>query len=888
MQDVTPNTTPIDVSDFEREQLRFFLTNTDIVRVLGELNPSLAWLPILAGMKLLQHEAALATWVERNFSSLDAVRDVVNNILFFRAESARILEFRLNALQDALEPLLVKCWRLIIRHIQNAEHGALQNEWFQLAPNLKRGDLSTEVLRRLTDVLTPKLFVEKRYGWYDIPGHKIERPSDVISIKYKVDDGVGERDFFGVWPSMVPVELEEQFIRTLTTSLCLVLADAIDVGAESNVGLSISDVDVPSVAAHEQNSFREGFLPIVRVIAELWLRLIKRDARAACDIVQGWQNSNFRLVHRLALYAAADTRISPDLAADVLIHLPAGELFLTNSQVEVHRLMRGRWAEFPEEKRAAIERRIIDGPPTNWFKVGVDLSRPMDRCRFELLLDLERGKVPMGKQAAELLSEIRRRHPTWSSAEPEKVGFTMWHGSVAPAVGNKEKLALVPSDQLILAAKKAKHESHFMEGDSWQGLCQSEPIIAFRGIKDAPTSERWHQWAWRPLLWAANNITDIDELNQLATLLVQWPDTAAFEETASGAAFWMDQVSNKLNAPVLWRLWDFIERRSPRRDEILNDDVFSTAINDPSGNLASVLLKRTPRPRGKVELGRQLRLRYQKLIAGDDTFALLARVRLSAAVSFLFERAPIWTTENILPSFDWDSSDALAMWSARKYSNHIGSQKLFELTKKPFIELFSRPDVSEEDRNVFSDWLAAILLANRAGKANYPLTTSEARSILRRAGQTTLSAFAHRLAIEMESANSEQKQDVWNEIVGPVFEGSWPLDAELQTPNATFKLAQILLATGSAFTTAAITIMPFIRAESARDYTTIYSISHAKDDYFKAAPQTMLDILSSVAGDAPDRTLFGLSTALEKIREVAPQLAQTKQFQKLAAQASAH
>ena len=144
----------------------------------------------------------------------------------------------------------------------------------------------------------------------------------------------------------------------------------------------------------------------------------------------------------------------------------------------------------------------------------------------------------------------------------------------------------------------------------------------------------------------------------------------------------------------------------PRRTEELNNDVLSTALSDPSGNLASVLLKRTPRPKGQIELGKQLRIRYEKLIGSGDLFALLARVRLSAAIAFLFERAPKWTTTNLLPSFNWDSSDAPAMWSARKYSNQIGSAELFRLIKKPFSELFSRADVPEEDLRVFSDWLA--------------------------------------------------------------------------------------------------------------------------------------------------------------------------------------
>jgi hypothetical protein len=885
MVEHTEKTTPKDVSEFEREQLSFFLSSSDMASTLTELNPSLAWLPILAEMNLLQTDAALPLWVEQNFASLDAVREVVANLHFFKLESAAILEHRLNSQRDRLDFLPAKCWELIIRHIRNNPHGRLQSEWFQLLPRLKRGDLSTDVLGRIAEVLTPKLFVGERYGWYDLPDRKIEKPTDVISIKYDVDSGVSEDDFFASWPVAAPVAIEGQLIHILTNSLGRVLADAMDVDVESNVGLSISDVDVPSVAAHEQNSHHSGFLSIVRITAELWLRLIEKNIGKARSVLREWQNSDFRLLHRLALYAAAHRKVPPGHAADVLIHLPQGELFLTSSRVEVHRLIRKRWPEFSFRQRSMIEKRIVEGPPTNWFRDGTDLSQVMDQRRFPLLLDLERTTVPLGDEASTLLKEIRDRHPQWRDVEPEKAGFVMWQGGVTSVAGNKNELASVPSNRLVQVAKQLRDDSDFMKGDPWQALCQDDPSKAFLGISDAPTAERWHEWAWRPFLWAATKITDTDELNRIATLLAKWPKEATFEEASSGAAWWMDQVSEKLKAPSLWALWDLVEQRAPRQTQVLNNDPFGTALNDASGHLASVLLKRTPRPKDQIELGKRLRTRYEKLIGGGDLFSLLARVTLSASIAFLFERAPKWTTANILPSFDWDSPDASAMWSARKYSNHIGSAELFRLVKKPFLDLFLRPDTSDEDLRQFSDWLGVILIANQTGNATYPLAATEVRSVLRRAGRSSLSTFAHRLAIEMESASPEEKPKVWRDYVGPVFQGAWPLDVELQTPAATFKLVQILLATGPAFREAATVIMPFIRPEDPRKHASVFAISQASPELYRVAPKEMLDLLSAVAGDAPDRTLYGLDNALNKLKEEAPHLVQTRQFQNLAAQA---
>jgi hypothetical protein len=179
----------------------------------------------------------------------------------------------------------------------------------------------------------------------------------------------------------------------------------------------------------------------------------------------------------------------------------------------------------------------------------------------------------------------------------------------------------------------------------------------------------------------------------------------------------------------------------------------------------------------------------------------------------------------------------------------------------------------------------AALGLNRAGRADYPLTTTEVRSVLRRAGNSSLSSFAQRLATQMKSATSVEKATVWSDTVGPVFRGAWPLDVELQTSMATFRLVQILLATGSAFGDAATAIIPFIRSESQRQHTSIYSISEAGEELYAVAPEKMLSLLSAIAGDAPDRSLFGLAKALKKLKAKAPQLAHTKAFQKLQTQA---
>ena len=318
-------------------------------------------------------------------------------------------------------------------------------------------------------------------------------------------------------------------------------------------------------------------------------------------------------------------------------------------------------------------------------------------------------------------------------------------------------------------------------------------------------------------------------------------------------------------------------------------DLLTNSLNAPGGRLAEVLLKKLTKGEDGREMPDDIRTRFEKLIHADGRFGELARVRLAAEVSFLFERAPEWTAQNIVPLFDWSSPDAHAAWASRKYSNYIGSPKLIGLMKEPFLALFSRDDVTEDDLHTFAEWLAAIMLANQSGDADYPITPREARSALRQAGaKGGLSSVGHQLAVEMEKAEPNEKIARWRNVVGPVFRSIWPLDVELQTSASTFKLVEILRGSGEAFPEAADVIIPFIRYEDPSRHTSVYSISEAPDVLYSSSPEKMLDLISAVVGDEPTRSVFGLSKALERVRAQEPKLADTRKFQKLVSFASSH
>src|SRR5260370_22024698 len=122
-----------------------------------------------------------------------------------------------------------------------------------------------------------------------------------MSVDYEVESDVTEAEVVAAWRKGAPADIEQRLLTALTEALDAALADAIEMEVENNVGYGISDTDVPSIAAHRQNEYRTGFLPIVRVIAETWTRLAHKDTPLALPFVLRWSSSPFNLNKRLAM-----------------------------------------------------------------------------------------------------------------------------------------------------------------------------------------------------------------------------------------------------------------------------------------------------------------------------------------------------------------------------------------------------------------------------------------------------------------------------------------------------------------------------------------------------------------------------------------------------------
>ncbi|UCI34845.1 SIR2 family protein [Mesorhizobium sp. B4-1-4] len=875
---------PQDTSEFEKSQLKFCLGRADTHASLVANNPSLSRLSLLAELKLVRFDDRwLATWIERNLDASTAVVQIVESLGLFGPETADLLEYRLNRHPTSLPDYLRLSWTLIIRHMRNVKHGLAMHGWYELLPRLNQGERSADMVERLTSLLRPHVKITKRFFLHDDRPDAPQTPSDLMSIGYEPDEDIQISEVVQAWSADSPAAVDEQLLQSLCHTLDATLNDAIEIGVESNTGYGTTDGDVPSVADHPQNAYRKGFLPIVRVVAEIWSRLADKDIARARAFVPRWIACPHRLNHRLAMFACTSNAIGPDLAGVVLQALPAGELFLTGGTVEVYRLLRSRWAELNAEVRDELEARLRSGPPSEWFREGSDVARYQDRSRYDLIGNLIRDGIQFSGATCAVFEEIEARWTQWGLRPAAQAGFNSWSESGSGEEGNVDQLEDVSDQDLVATALGLDAEGRFEGGQTWRALCQNDPDRALRGLEAEADINSWRVDAWQQLLWSPKTFTDADAPARVAWRLLAWPD-ASFSTIAKQASSWLEKPEALALEKPIWAVWDRIfagiEPANDNDEDILLR-LLDQALNVPIGRLTEVLLRKLPTSENEPAFATNIRPRLEAAVQMPARNGLLARVRLAVEVTTLFDRAPTWTAANIIPLFDWASPDAAAAWCARRFSRYIGTPELFAVTKAPFLQLFGKADMPEEAINIYVEWLPTILIANRKDDAGYALSAAEARAALRQASPAVLRSVGHRLAGEMEAAAPEEKLARWRDIVGPVFQGIWPLDIEMQTGQSTFKLPQILRATGEAFPVAIDVILPFVQPGNTDRGTSVYSLSDVDNLLFTSAPAKMLDLVSAVVGAPPPGSVFGLQPVLDRIRAAEPALAGTHKFQAL-------
>ncbi|TVR84889.1 MAG: hypothetical protein EA405_00395 [Rhodospirillales bacterium] len=895
-------------SDATVERVSELLRHGDASRLLHELNPPAVWLPLLRQYRIFDSGAvSLGAWMAARLNDPDMIRAAVAHPAFDE-QTVRDIERALDQKRGELGSIRARAWEILLSAKKPRTDPDDVSSWYCRAARIRAGEAGYEARHIVASLLRPRLKVKRVFRWYDEPAEpQAHEPGNEPLAAFMWLDFEPSKDvshqIVEVWPkdetSLV------RLLRALERTLLDALEHAEDVGF-IDVGHTIvcrdrSDFDVPSVARHAQNKHHYRFYPLVRVMADVWEQLAQAAPEQAVALSRPWSHAPFVLLRRLAIFAATNAVHPAADLAETIMGLDDHDFWLSGAQVELMRALVARWDDFTPKEQADIEARICAGIPRHLFA-----DDAFEAERWESVVDgsiyrrlgrLKAAGKRLGADSLILLQQIAERHPGWCPSSGDRDDFHYWTESLMGPQGDIDLLKDVPDAKLVGEALRIEREGWFDQRDLWRQFCSSDPDRAFHGLLAEAKAGNWNAAAWGPLFWASDSSLQDSLKVEIADAVLAMPVTALGELIDMIAnwilkhrAFLDDQPRNGMSR--LWRLWDRVSELVYADDTAADprgEDLIGRALNLPGGVLAWILVDHLaaaePAPGAGLD---GLEPRFTLVARAEGEAGLLGRVHFARDLGYLHHTAPDWTAAEMVPRFQLEHAEALAMWRANADSSaRARPPELFNTLKAPLLEVIRRPELSDNERDNLATRLLDVLIGHQEGSAqDYQLAAAEVRDLLTTGPERLRDHFAWllwRLQGDNPPANGQPAANGarWNKLVGPIFKQIWPLDARLRTEGASENLVRMVMETDDAFPGAVDAVVDVLAPYQIHslEYTLGLETAHAA--LIERYPRAIIKLAGALIDPTRHRVPRDLGRLLDDCQQHDPEIVHDPAFLRL-------
>jgi hypothetical protein len=819
---------PDDLSEKEIATAAASLSHGDAAQLLADVSPDAIWVAPLAKRNIFVRENGRpGGWIATRLNDPEMIRSCAD-LDSIDDQSCWFIENALEKEGANLSPIRKKAWRLILKTKVATHQSMSPGPWFQAMQLIKAGETGYDARRLITKALKPRLTVSKPIRW-ELPGEsddQVETINHLVRIDYRSSGHTPTEEILTAWPQTLEREIE--IFWTLNRALVDALEESADVGLQD--GWYHASRDVPSVARHPQNAHHSRFYPITRVLADIWKRISDKDPGQAGALALAWMGTPFLLLTRLHLYALSFAEVfSPDVSARYINSLEDGAFWVSDAQVEIMKLITSRWAEFGDDDRLVLEKRIRAGVPREILRGDAfDNEHWISVHDSSIFRRLKRIASVGGILSSESLSTINRissRNPKWVASPGDRDDFNVWHQSGRSPSGNPDLLSGISGDQLVQEAMRLQKERQFEQSDLWSRFCTADPDRALRGLRENAEDGQWQADAWRSMLWAAHNKGEALFQRDIADVLLQAP-IATIKEILPAAAAWLQKwreplsVRDESRDSRYLRLWDkfaavvYVATDEESKSEREDGDLLSSALGEPGGILTWTLHDSlvASQPTRNAGLGADLTPRFDRAVDAPGRPGLLARVFLTRDLGYMYEVDPEWTSAKLVPGLAWTHPDAAALWDARAQGRE-GPAALFNALKPSFLESFEKPDASRREiEGLVIHLLHGALWHRLPDGREYDLSTGEAKRALAMGppeARHHASRYLWIWAAEKDEGQPD-KGERWRTVLGPFFREIWPLDASLRDEHTSRNLVLMALNSENAFADVVDAIIDFL------------------------------------------------------------------------------
>lgn len=690
---------------------------------------------------------------------------------------------------------------------------------------------------------------------------------------------------------------------------------------------------------HEPDEFNRGIAPSVKLLHASVSRLADIELDRALGFVQRWYGMLTPIHTRLWAAFARDRRFaSAKEVAAFLLNCTDHKFWDVQQYPEIAELRAIRFGDFDRGDREGILARLRRRPPRSHWSKKLDRTRVEKARVYEVTRELRRieiagARLPDNQRAwvADQLVHFRDlQQMTRLDAGFPGMPKARW---VPPNPDNKYDLLEGTERLEALEAALSATRQGWDDGPAeraWDWMRQQDRArLLIADFEVAPNAGSDYPRVWERFGWAhapsrlmddgtpnTESVDPIAEAARVLTLIERLTERAiraAIEGIAAWLSVWQETlIELERTAPVWLRIWPFAvaatNESAPEEIEAdlnviarTNDDepTDSDTLNTPAGKLIGVFLVAcqkagaTGRP---FDSDHNLCAMRDAAISAIGRSALIVRQRMIEGLPWFIHVDPEWSKQQLLEPLLANDQQALTLWRAVAHQTHF--TKVLEVIGEPMADRATDFRLGRDTRSSLV-WSLVIESLHAFREHRSPAVPNARiqqmlRSLddeVRAYAAQTLQRFVTELSHKGEQdSNSPSAEVLFREAARPFLEQVWPQERALATPGVARALADLPAACGEAFAEAVNAIERFLvpfECWSLLDYG-LYGDDNGEsklsliDDYEKAG--ALLRLLDRTIGTAEGTIVpMDLGNALEQIRHIAPQLADTQPFRRLGA-----
>jgi hypothetical protein len=694
--------------------------------------------------------------------------------------------------------------------------------------------------------------------------------------------------------------------------------------------------DARPIGEHEPDEFHQGIAPSVKLLHAVISRLVDIDVSAAVEFVRRWQLTNSPVHLRLWAALSCDSRITPaNEVAPLLLSLDDRRFWNLHDYPEIAELRAKRFDEIDSHEQAALTARIRKRPPRKQWPRGTASDRLANARLYWAVRELRRIEIAGGA--------LPHRDKAWLNSRiiqfPDLVQMTrLDEGFIGtpeaqwvPANPDSRYDGLVGWERLkaleaaLLSTRRGWDDNPAERAADWISQ-QGNSIQVLADLESIPDggaafAEVWERFGWThsPAPEQGAEVVQRDLPNEAArvlTLLAKLTEPTArqaIEGISHWLSAWKKQVVSSPEGLIVWsKLWPIAvtatNATQPTEAEIdLNTVARSSddrepmdldTLNTPSGKLVGVFLAACPNLKSNstpFDVGSAPRTIRDIVIAAPGRSGLIARHRMIEHLPYFLHADPQWAREQLIIPLIGENVEALALW--RAIARKTQFKEVLKIIGGSMAERATDPRLGRETRRslVFSLIVECLhaFLEQREPAVPFPRVQQMIRSLddeVRAHGAQAIQRFVHDLSAPRDGQpTSRPAEDLFRSAAGPFLRHVWPQERSLTTPSVSRALADLPATARGAFVEAVDTIERFLvpfECWSMLEYG-LYGEENGSKKLSQIITTenaaAFLRLLDRTIGTAEGSVIpLDLADALDHVRKVAPNLAETQAFRRLA------